>query len=149
MMKLTLSNVADSLMATMATDVRNWSINKNDAWIYGIICGWNNEDRTPFSYSDRPTGLNKISEDEWNRLHTLHAAFVNAVNAERFQQFIDKPSAESPRGVENMYKIQFRDLVAMHLLAAWQSDPQSGMPNEETVRNCYKVADIMCKVRNE
>jgi hypothetical protein len=33
-------NPLDSLHTVMATDVRDWASNRNDAWLYGIVCGW-------------------------------------------------------------------------------------------------------------
>jgi len=32
-----------SLETSMAFDTRDWSQVKRDAWLYGIICGWENE----------------------------------------------------------------------------------------------------------
>ncbi len=29
-----------SLRTCLPFDARDWSVNKNDAWIYGIVCGW-------------------------------------------------------------------------------------------------------------
>lgn len=34
----------DSLECTLAFDSRDWGQNKKDAWIWGIVCGWENED---------------------------------------------------------------------------------------------------------
>jgi hypothetical protein len=30
----------DSLEGVCAFDSRDWSVNKRDAWLYGIVCGW-------------------------------------------------------------------------------------------------------------
>lgn len=30
----------DSLRDAMATDPRDWSVYKRDAWYYAIVCGW-------------------------------------------------------------------------------------------------------------
>ncbi len=30
----------DSLIATITSDARDWSNNERDAWIYGIVVGW-------------------------------------------------------------------------------------------------------------
>lgn len=32
----------ESLRGIIAFDSRDWSINKRDAWIYGIVIGWGN-----------------------------------------------------------------------------------------------------------
>jgi hypothetical protein len=33
-------NPLESLCTAVATDVRDWSLGRRDAWIYGIVCGW-------------------------------------------------------------------------------------------------------------
>ena len=33
-----------SLERTIATDSRDWSQSRGDAWIYGIVLGWENEE---------------------------------------------------------------------------------------------------------
>ena len=33
-----------NLQCTLALDSRDWGQNKRDAWIYGIVCGWENEE---------------------------------------------------------------------------------------------------------
>lgn len=30
----------DSVKTCMATSPRDWSLERNDAWMYGIVCGW-------------------------------------------------------------------------------------------------------------
>jgi len=42
----------ESLERALAFDSRDWSQNKRDAWIYGIICGWENEDSLPGEKED-------------------------------------------------------------------------------------------------
>src|SRR6185437_9263898 len=37
---ITMADVRKSLAATMTFDARDWSANPRDAWIYGIIQGW-------------------------------------------------------------------------------------------------------------
>jgi len=34
------NNIHDSLLNCVAFCSRDWSQNKRDAWIYGIVCGW-------------------------------------------------------------------------------------------------------------
>lgn len=36
-----LARVLDAVCSAMATDPRDWSVNKTDAWLYGILVGWN------------------------------------------------------------------------------------------------------------
>lgn len=33
----------------MATDSRDWAIARSDAWLYGLFCGWDDEDSDPSS----------------------------------------------------------------------------------------------------
>lgn len=40
--KSNLKEVINSITSTMVFDVRDWSQVKRDAWIYGIIFGWEN-----------------------------------------------------------------------------------------------------------
>jgi hypothetical protein len=35
-----ISEVLDSVASAMATDPRDWSLVKRDAWLYGIFLGW-------------------------------------------------------------------------------------------------------------
>lgn len=35
-----LNSVKESLQMTVACDSRDWSSDKRDAWIYGIVLGW-------------------------------------------------------------------------------------------------------------
>ena len=37
------SETADSMRTVMSTHVRDWATNKRDAWLWGIVCGWNDE----------------------------------------------------------------------------------------------------------
>lgn len=50
----------DSLESTLAFDSRDWSLSKRDAWIYGIICGWENED--PLEGETEDDAVNEICE---------------------------------------------------------------------------------------
>ncbi|MBY0548676.1 MAG: hypothetical protein K2W95_15505 [Candidatus Obscuribacterales bacterium] len=59
-------------------------------------------------------------------------------------------SAESPRGLADMYKIQLRDVVALQVLCAWENNNNYDyLPSEDGVRNAFKVADLFLKVRLE
>jgi len=40
---MTPTNVVDSLHACLAFSPRDWGANKRDAWLWGIICGWDAE----------------------------------------------------------------------------------------------------------
>lgn len=58
----------DSLKTCVATSSRDWSIDKRDAWIYGIICGW--EESIEDLAIDHGWDAETVS-----RLQRLHNAF--------------------------------------------------------------------------
>ena len=39
----TMADVIDSLERTLACDPRDWSTNRRDAWIWGVVFGWPGE----------------------------------------------------------------------------------------------------------
>jgi len=41
--KVILAEALTSLAATIAFDVRDWSLSSRDAWIYGIAVGWDDD----------------------------------------------------------------------------------------------------------
>ena len=56
----------DSIEATIAFDVRDWSEDRRSAWIYGIVFGWAEEEdaiKEQFGWD----------KDDINRLHKYHA----------------------------------------------------------------------------
>ena len=44
----------------MATDSRDWSANRHDAWLYGLFCGWDCEE--PHEHDDTCGGLEAMDE---------------------------------------------------------------------------------------
>jgi hypothetical protein len=57
-----------SLRTCLPFDSRDWSVDKNDAWIYGIVCGWN----------DAIVDVAKVhgwADETVARLQRLHLAF--------------------------------------------------------------------------
>lgn len=40
----TVAEALDRCGAMVATDSRDWSLGRNDAWLYGLLCGWDCED---------------------------------------------------------------------------------------------------------
>lgn len=60
--------VIDSLHTTITTDSKDWSLNKRDAWIYGIIVGW--DDALPEVAEKFGWGNEDI-----NRLKKYHSQF--------------------------------------------------------------------------
>jgi hypothetical protein len=71
----------ESLKSAISFSSRDWAIDKRDAWIYGIIIGWNGD------YVIKEEELyrefnNKFGWDrkEWNRLKHLHDKFTKYYN---------------------------------------------------------------------
>lgn len=62
----------NSLRAAMSSASKDWSLDKADAWLYGIICGWDaatlSELRARFHWTD----------ETCTRLNNLHKKFMNS-----------------------------------------------------------------------
>lgn len=65
--------VLNSLQTTIACDVRDWSLDKRSAWIWGVLVGWDEDDGTPCKYENRPDGLEHCPEEDFNRMNEYHA----------------------------------------------------------------------------
>lgn len=65
------TNPIDSLRAAMATDPRDWSVNKTDAWLWAIIMGW--DEALPEVAARHGWTIGDAS-----RLFELHEAFCRA-----------------------------------------------------------------------
>lgn len=63
----------DSMKACMAFDSRDWSLNKNDAWIYGIVHGW------PEDALSEVAEKHKWIPVEVARLRLLHSDFKKLI----------------------------------------------------------------------
>lgn len=59
----------ESLSRTMAFSSRDWSINREDAWMYGIVCGWDSESLAELKQRHGWT------DDQVARLDRLHGAW--------------------------------------------------------------------------
>lgn len=68
-----------SLMSTMATSARDWSASNDVAWLYGIVCGWDD------SALPEVAARHGWHEPKIERLRTLRSGFVRAL-----------PSGEAP-----------------------------------------------------
>ncbi len=62
----------DSLRNTVAFDARDWSLTNRDAWLYGIICGWDTGSLKELAI------VYKWNEKEIQRLKRLRTQFVLA-----------------------------------------------------------------------
>ena len=69
-------NPLESISYAMAFSVHDWSIEKRDAWIYGVILGWDDvsmkELQQKFDWPD----------SEYQRLNRMHERFVAMQEAE-------------------------------------------------------------------
>lgn len=66
---MTLEDPLKSLELTLTFDARDWSVNPKDAWIYGIILGW---DTAILDVA----ALHKWTNVEVERLQRLHIKFI-------------------------------------------------------------------------
>lgn len=70
-------NIFESLHNSIVFDSKDWSLNKRDAWIYGIVVGWCGEDDKEneriFQEFNNSFGWDI---DTWNRLQTMHNEFL-------------------------------------------------------------------------
>ena len=66
----------ESLNRTLATSSRDWGEDRADAWIYGVVCGWDDPRMDP----DGEAMAELAKRHDWSpeevaRLRRLHAAF--------------------------------------------------------------------------
>lgn len=64
-----IENPIESLKNTVPFSCRDYGVEKRDAWVYGIICGWTDE---CFEEFNAKFGWDK---DTWDRLKRLHNRF--------------------------------------------------------------------------
>lgn len=76
---MTLKDVASSLEGVLAQSPRDWSLSKYDAWIYGIVNGWDSSDPGEDAMSE-VAARHRWDEATVQRLQELHAAFRKAVS---------------------------------------------------------------------
>ncbi len=74
-------NPYESLYDVLVFDSRDWSQNKNDAWIYGVVVGWtkDNEDDAEeiFKEFNKKFGW---SRETWKRLHLLNKIYLTNID---------------------------------------------------------------------
>lgn len=65
-------NIFDSLNDCIVFHVRDWAADKRDAWLWGIICGWDDESiaevQAKHGWSDHATARLKRLRAQWVRL---------------------------------------------------------------------------------
>lgn len=62
----------ESLRNTMAFDSRDWSVDRRDAWMYAIICGWDTDEA--WSQVAKMHGWPPEAVDRAKELHAKFAA---------------------------------------------------------------------------
>lgn len=71
----------DSIITAMVTDPRDWSIDEVDAWLYGIIVGWGDDELAEYLGTNDLNALEEIQKKHnWSyetveRLKQLRAKF--------------------------------------------------------------------------
>jgi hypothetical protein len=64
-------NPLESLRYAVAFSSMDWSTEKRNAWIYGIICGWDND---CFAEFNKKFGWSRETFDRLTRLHERFAS---------------------------------------------------------------------------
>ena len=62
-------NPFDSLHSTLTTSSRDWSLTRGDAWVYGVVVGWDKGSRAELAAQHGWT------PEQIERLQRLHATF--------------------------------------------------------------------------
>ena len=65
-------NPLESIHRSIAFDVRDWAEDRRSAWMYGIVCGWDNkcydELKKKFNWEDEEIERNKRLHEQFNDL---------------------------------------------------------------------------------
>ena len=65
------TNLFDSLRKTLTGSPKDWSIDKRDVWIYGIIVGWDKP-----CYKEFEKRFNWWTKEDTERLEYMHSQFI-------------------------------------------------------------------------
>lgn len=86
----TLLDVIESLHRTVVFDSKDYSISKRDAWLYGIVCGWDGPSMTSLA---KKFGW---SDEDVERLRSLRRVWTNTESRQRRVKALqEKMEAES------------------------------------------------------
>ena len=66
----------EALDTTLAFSVNDWGASRAMSWVWGIVCGWDNEDGTPGEAMAEQAQRHGWSDEAVARLRRLHAAFA-------------------------------------------------------------------------
>lgn len=81
MSKTPTENPLESISSTIAFDSRDWSTDKNDAWIYGIVLGWADEGESEDALND-VAETHRWTPDTVDRLKRLRKAWLRILKTE-------------------------------------------------------------------
>lgn len=68
------TNALESIENVLAFSSRDWSVDKRDAWLWGIVYGWDDPDSP--DAMEEVVALHGWTPEEVARLRGLHADFV-------------------------------------------------------------------------
>ena len=71
-----LADALESMRATMAFSAQDWSLTHRDAWLYGLVVGWDDES------SSELTKKHGWKPETVERLRQLHGAVIEERNGE-------------------------------------------------------------------
>lgn len=71
-----IMNPFESLHDTVVFDSKDWGKYEKDAWLYGIIVGWGEEDEERESIFKEFSERLGWSRETWDRLQLLHKEFL-------------------------------------------------------------------------
>ena len=84
-----ITNPFQSFQNVVAFSCRDWSANPEDAWIYGIVCGWGfdeeDEGKSCTDELEKKFGFEKWNKSDTERLKILHKNYEKA--KELFEQY--------------------------------------------------------------
>lgn len=79
---VSFSEAIDQLHNTMVFDSRDWALNRRDAWLYGIVVGWDLDDDVDPAHDegamDDTAARHGWDPDTITRLRRLHTAITSA-----------------------------------------------------------------------
>jgi hypothetical protein len=82
-------NPLDAIANCIAFGSKDWSLDKRDAWIYGIVLGWDNEDKDEDESDEDAMGelQSKFgwSDEDVERLRRLHVKYNELMVLENYK----------------------------------------------------------------
>lgn len=79
-----MGEVLSSLSRAVAGNTRDWSVDKRDAWVWGVLCGW--VDRTDLPAMAEIITAHNLDAAAVENMKRLHSLVVRAVDAHRAKE---------------------------------------------------------------